>query len=277
MEDMQETIVQLDKEQSQRIYGKYRGTVADNNDPEQLGRLRVTVPSLFGSEKTTWALPCLPFGGFKKQGLFFIPEKDSRVWVEFEEGDATRPIWTGVFWDSKKDLPDDAAKETPTTRILQTPSGHKLQFDDADGERRIKLTHPTESELILEEDGSIELTNSQGMTLRLNNEREEILLEDGKGNQLRMDDNGWAAEDNSSNRIEMSNRMISVRAETSVTVDAPRVSLAGQAGEPVIKGLSFLTKYMTHTHTVAPIVGGPTSPPIPQGEMDSLSGKVTTA
>jgi len=273
---MEETLLQVVKELEQRRFGKYRGTVKDNEDPKSIGRLRVSVPSLFGSEITTWALPCLPFGGLKQQGMFFIPEKESRVWVEFEEGDINRPIWTGVFWNVEDDLPDDAAKQTPTTRILQTPSGHKLQFDDADGERRIKLTHPTESELTLEEDGSIELTNSKGMSLRLNNQREEILLEDGKGNQLRMDDNGWTAEDNSGNRIDMGQETITVSANSSVRVDAPSVSLAGQAGEPLIKGLSFMTKYMTHTHTVAPIVGGPTSPPIPQGEMDSLSRKVTT-
>jgi len=273
---MEETILQIAQELEQRRFGKYRGTVMENKDPNKMGRLRLTVPSLFGSEKTTWALPCLPFGGLSQQGMFFIPETKSQVWVEFEEGDISRPIWTGVFWNKKEELPDDAAKETPTTRILQTPSGHKLQFDDADGERRIKLMHPTESELILEEDGSIELTNSEGMTLQLNNERGELLVEDGKGNQLRMDDNGWAAEDKEGNRIEMVQGTTTVSANNSVTVDAPSVSLAGHAGEPLIKGLSFLTKYMTHTHTVAPIVGGPTSPPIPQGEMDSLSQKVTT-
>ena len=274
---MEEVILQLAKESEQCRYGKYRGTVEDNEDPKNMGRLRLKVPALFGSAITTWALPCLPFGGLHQQGMFFIPEKKSQVWVEFEEGDTTRPIWTGVFWTKKDDLPDDAAKKIPTTRILQTPSGHKLQFDDADGERRIKLIHPTESELILEENGSIELTNSEGMTLKLDNERAELLLEDGKGNQLRMDDNGWAAEDSGGNRIEMDQQgTINVSANNSVSVDAPSVSLAGQAGEPLIKGFSFLTKYMTHTHTVAPIVGGPTSPPIPQGEMDSLSQKVTT-
>jgi len=273
---MEETILQIVKELEQRRFGKYRGTVQDNEDPKEMGRLRVSVPSLFGSETTTWALPCMPFGGLDQQGMFFIPEINSQLWIEFEEGDMSRPIWTGVFWNKKEELPDDAAKQKPTTRILQTPSGHKLQFDDAEGNRRIKLTHPTKSELILEEDGSIELTNSEGMTLQLNNQRGEVLVEDGKGNQLRMDDNGWAAEDNSGNRIEMGQELITVSANSSVKVDAPSVSLAGQAGEPLIKGFSFLSKYMTHTHTVAPIVGGPTSPPIPQGEMDSLSKKVTT-
>jgi len=273
---MEETIMQLLAELEQRKYGKYRAIVQDNEDPEKLGRLRVTVPSLVGTEASTWALPSLPFGGLSQQGMFFIPEKESQVWVEFEEGDINRLIWTGVFWNEAKDLPVDAAKPSPTTRILQTPSGHRLQFDDKAGERRIKLTHATNAELVLEEDGSVELTNAGGMTLKLNQERNEIMLEDARGNQLRMDEGGLTAEDNAGTRIEMSGGTTTVTANNQVTLNAPNVSLGGLFGEPVIKGLSFLTKYMTHTHTVAPIVGGPTSPPIPQGEMETLSTKVKT-
>ncbi|MBN1655968.1 MAG: phage tail protein [Deltaproteobacteria bacterium] len=274
---MEEAIVKMLKELESRRYGKYRGTVKRNDDPKRLGRLAVTVPSLFGSEETTWALPSLPFGGLRQQGMFFVPEVGSRVWVEFEEGDVSRPIWTGVFWSAEGDLPEEAAKTTPTTRILQTPSGHKLQFDDQEGERRIRLIHASKSELVISEDGSVNLTNNAGMTLTLSQERGELLLEDAKGNMLRMNDGGWQAEDLSGNRIQMSGGTVTVSANSSVAVDAPSVSLGGYAGEPVIKGLSFLTKYMTHTHTVAPIVGGPTSPPIPQGEMESLSQIVTTS
>lgn len=273
---MEETILRLVSEFGRRRYGKYRGIVQDNEDPKELGRLRVTVPSLLGNEATTWALPSLPFGGLSQQGMFFIPEKKSRVWIEFEEGDINRPIWTGVFWEKKQDLPNDAARPTPTTRVLQTPSGHRLQFDDEDGARRVRLTHATAAELVLDDDGSVELTNSGGMTLKLRQDRREVLLEDGRGNQLRMNESGWSAEDNTGTRIEMGGGSTTVTANGRVTINAPSVSLGGVGGEPVIKGLSFLTKYMTHTHTVAPIVGGPTSPPIPQGEFASLSSKVTT-
>lgn len=273
---MEETILRLAGEVERRRYGKYRGRVRDNEDPERLGRLRVIVPSLFGEEETTWALPALPFGGLSQQGMFFIPEVESQVWIEFEEGDVNRPIWTGVFWNRTQDLPEDASKDRPTTRVLQTPSGHKLQFFDEDGDRRIALVHAGQAELVMAEDGSVELTNSIGMTLKLSHDRSEVLLEDGRGNQLRMDETGWSAENDAGTRIEMTSGSATVTANSQVTVNAPSVSLGGLGGEPLIKGLSFLSKYMTHTHTVAPIVGGPTSPPIPQGEMGALSTKVTT-
>jgi len=61
-----------------------------------------------------------------------------------------------------------------------------------------------------------------------------------------------------------------------IVVEGSQVMLGGQGGEPVIKGQSFLSVFMTHIHpTAAP--GAPTAPPIPQGEMSSLSTKVMSS
>ena len=82
-----------------KYYGKYRGIVVDNSDPENLGRLKVKVPSILGNDVVTgWAMPCLPYGGASDQGFFAIPEIDAGVWVEFEMGDLEYPIWVGTYW-----------------------------------------------------------------------------------------------------------------------------------------------------------------------------------
>ena len=83
------------QELDQRYYGKYRGLVTDNRDPDKAGRLKLRVPSILADEETDWALPCLPFAGMAGAGLFLVPETDAQVWVEFEAGDLNRPIWTG--------------------------------------------------------------------------------------------------------------------------------------------------------------------------------------
>ena len=98
-------------------------------------------------QETDWALPCLPYGGFDQQGMFMVPQVDAQVWVEFEEGDIHRPIWVGTFWQQESDVPEDAAREEPTTRMLQTKSGHILQFDDEEGEEQFRLFHPADAEM----------------------------------------------------------------------------------------------------------------------------------
>ncbi|TQF68275.1 hypothetical protein FK531_14300 [Rhodococcus spelaei] len=106
-----------------RFYGKYRGTVTDV-DASTL-RIRATVPAVLGATPTGWCLPCVPYAG-PGAGVFFIPDAGAAVWIEFEGGDVSYPIWTGCFWRAGE-LPDDAA---PTTRGLVTSAGHKLLFDD---------------------------------------------------------------------------------------------------------------------------------------------------
>ncbi len=57
---MEELLLQLARQYQNKYYGKYRGFVADNDDPQQLGRLRVIVPSVLGEAETGWALPSFP-------------------------------------------------------------------------------------------------------------------------------------------------------------------------------------------------------------------------
>lgn len=81
-----------DESGNQRFFGNYRGVVFDNNDPDKQGRIRVTVPQLFASTPTGWAWPK------NVSGVVVSPPPIGQgVWVEFEGGDSSFPIWTGTF------------------------------------------------------------------------------------------------------------------------------------------------------------------------------------
>lgn len=87
----------------QQFWGKYRARVDDNADPYKVGRLKLKIPDVMGSETSGWALPCFPFAASSTtpsggMGLFLVPPKDAWVWVEFEQGNPERPIWTGCFF-----------------------------------------------------------------------------------------------------------------------------------------------------------------------------------
>jgi hypothetical protein len=99
-----------------QFFGKYRGTVANNIDPMQLGRVQVSVPAVLGSGSLSWAMPCSPFAG-PSVGLFLVPPNGANVWVEFEGGDPDYPIWSGCFWGTG-DVP--ASPALPQMKILKT-------------------------------------------------------------------------------------------------------------------------------------------------------------
>ncbi len=269
---MESVVKKIAEQAKNKYYGKYRGLVSDNIDPQKLGRLKLQIPSLLGEVVSGWALPCIPYGGLHDQGMFMVPEVDAQVWVEFEAGELNMPIWTGTFW-RPDEIPEEAAKDEPTTRLLKTNSGHRLQFDDAPGEEKIILHHSESSEVLMDENGSISLTDSNGSQVMLDARNSEIKIQDSQGNHLTMSSSGLVVEDSNGNTISMDSGGIAVEG-TQVVIKGSQISLGGTGGEPLIKGQSFLTLFATHMHTTtAP--GTPTSPPIPQGEMSTLSTKVT--
>jgi len=270
---MDEVLRQVIEHVRDKYYGKYRGFVASNEDPEHRGRLRLRVPSILGTEETSWALPCLPFGGLAGQGHFMIPEPEAQVWVEFEEGELSHPIWTGTFWQADGDAPVDLDGDQPLKRTIKTPSGHTLEFDDTEGEEKLRLEHPQGASLSIDENGTIALTDANGATLVLDADASEAVLRDSHGNTLTMSSSGSTLEDSNGNQIEMAGAGVTVTGQQ-IVLNGSQVMLGGQGGEPIIKGQSFLTMFMTHIH---PTSMGPSGPPIPQGEASSLSSKVLTS
>ena len=75
---MADEIERVVRQADRQYFGKYRGFVVDNDDPEQLARLRLRIPSILGDVETDWALPCLPYGGLADQGWFAVPEIGAR-------------------------------------------------------------------------------------------------------------------------------------------------------------------------------------------------------
>lgn len=263
----------IDENIRQEYFGKYRGFVTDNEDPDRLGRLKLIVPSLLETSELEWALPCMPFGGLPEYGFFMIPEVGAQVWVEFEQGNLAYPIWTGTFWQPESEVPEEISSDGPTARLIKTPSGHILHMEDKEDEEIIHLKHMIGSELLIDEKGSLALTDQNGATLTIDADAGEIIVADSNGNTMTMSSSGTTVEDSNGNKIEMAASGITVKGQQ-VVIDGQTVMLGGQGGEPIIKGQSFLSLFMTHMH---PTAMGPSGPPIPQGEMSTLSTKVLTS
>lgn len=125
-----------------QYFGKFRGKVENNIDPEQRGRIQVSVPSVLGSSNLNWALPCTPYAG-DGVGFFAVPPVGANVWVEFEGGNLDHPIWVGGFWGLgeapaqpavagvkmlKTDLATIALDEVTRTVSIETGDGAKISI-----------------------------------------------------------------------------------------------------------------------------------------------------
>lgn len=149
-----------------RFYGKYRGSVTDV-DASTL-RIKAKVPAVLGTQVTGWCMPCVPYAG-KNVGLAFLPEQGSGVWIEFEGGDVSYPIWVGCYWRSGEQ-PSDA---TPTVKAIVTTSPHKILLDDDAGS--ITISDSNQNTVTLDSSG-ITLTRG-GSTVQISDS--EVNINDG--------------------------------------------------------------------------------------------------
>jgi Type VI secretion system/phage-baseplate injector OB domain len=120
-----------------KFWGKYRGTVVNNIDPEQRGRLIVMVPDVLTLVPSTWAEPCTPLAGptGPPMGVYLVPPIGAGVWVEFEQGDPDYPIWVGCRWGASSDIPTLAKAGLPVSPsiILQTAGQNCIVISDVPG------------------------------------------------------------------------------------------------------------------------------------------------
>ena len=151
-----------------KFYGKYRGTVVNNIDPMQIGRLQAIVPDVTGTMQTSWAMPCAPVAG-NSMGLFTVPPIGSGVWIEFEHGDPDFPVWTGCFWGSSSEVPS-LAKSVPPVLFgftLQTQNQNGLTVNDLPGPSGGIMLKSASGASIIVNDTGIYISNGTGASITL--------------------------------------------------------------------------------------------------------------
>jgi Type VI secretion system/phage-baseplate injector OB domain len=156
-------------------FGKYPGFVVDRapttGASHHRGELRVRVPGILeedgsGGQQPLEAVATPAF----MPGLFWVPEVGDPVWVEFAAGDVNHPIWTGVWYPTDA-TPANADGDRPTEdqKVVRTPSGQVVFFDDTAGSEKLVLKdEKNQNQVVLDSNGmkletsscSIELTAS---------------------------------------------------------------------------------------------------------------------
>lgn len=148
-------------------YGKYRGTVLNNIDPMQIGRIQALVPDVSGLLPTSWAMPCLPVSGIQN-GTFSVPPVGAGVWIEFEQGDPDRPIWVGGYY-SPADVPAMARAVPPGISgfTFQTTLQNGITISDTPGPTGGILMKTTTGAMISVSDVGIVISNGKGAVISM--------------------------------------------------------------------------------------------------------------
>ena len=159
------------------LFGKYRGTVVNNIDPLQIGRLQAMVPDLAGFIPGTWAMPCVPSAGINT-GVLTVPMIGAGVWIEFEKGDPDYPIWVGGYWGSAAEVPVMAHTVPPgvTGFTIQTPLKNGMVISDVPGPTGGILIQTTSGAMISVSDTGIIISNGKGAVITMTGPSVDINL-----------------------------------------------------------------------------------------------------
>lgn len=154
------------------------------------GRVTLEYRGIEAGMESTWAYVAGPMSGGKR-GAMFMPEPGDEVLVAFENGKFENAYVVGFLWNGEQLAPSDKAYH----RVIVTPGGHELRFEDKKNDTRVMLKSAGKHQLMLEDkmpsphvqlktkDGREVLLDDTAVVgkLRIKSKDHEILLDDNPG------------------------------------------------------------------------------------------------
>ena len=199
-------LVESDREEmrGRRIEGIVLGIITNNQDPENIGRVKVMFPWLEDSDESYWARVTTPMAG-NERGVFFLPEVDDEVLVAFDHGDINHPYVIGALWNGVDTPPETNENGKNNIRKIKSRSGHEIIFDDNDEEMKEKIEIRTNA------GHRIVLDDSSG--------GEKIEIKDKTGNNsIVIDSVQNAITISSQMKLSIKAQMIEIEAESMMTI-----------------------------------------------------------
>jgi uncharacterized protein involved in type VI secretion and phage assembly len=154
------------------------GIVKSLDDPQGEGRIQLQFPWLEESHRSAWAPVAVPLAG-KSRGAFFMPEPEDEVLVAFEHGDFDHPFIIGFLWNGV----DRPPESDPQNRIILTPGGHTLRFEDGDNVKKIIIKSSSGHEISLDD-------TAGGQTISLKTKGNQNLVLDDKDQSIQLQGGG---------------------------------------------------------------------------------------
>lgn len=155
-EGLVDTLAQTELPVEPRIHGVTVASVVSNLDSEGQGRVQIRLP--WRSDILPWARVATLMAG-RSQGTYFIPQVDDEVLVAFNQGDILETYIIGSLWNGLDRPPTSIPTDAITKRIIRTPVGHELMFDDA--QQTISITSSTEQKITIDPK-KIEISTAEG-------------------------------------------------------------------------------------------------------------------
>ena len=154
-----------------RWYGVFPALVSDIKDPDNQGRVKVTLPwspDPSGAQYEIWARLATMMGG-SNRGTWFIPDVNDEVLIAFEAGDPRRPYVVGALWNGSDSPPESMdGSGNNYKKVICSRNGVKITLDDQDGQEQFIVETPGGQKITLKDGpGSVEVADSNGNSIKM--------------------------------------------------------------------------------------------------------------
>lgn len=169
------------------VRGVLCGTVC--SEPDELGRVEVRYEWMEG-ETTTARAPIATLMSGGGRGSWFMPEIGDEVLVAFDHGRSDHPFIIGFLWNGASAPPtDDIDRQV---RRVQTVTGHVLEFDDHEGDTRVRLASSGGHQLVLDDAGdagpAVRVTTTGEHIVELHDDEQRVRVATHGGHELELSD-----------------------------------------------------------------------------------------
>jgi phage protein D len=134
------------------------GVVTNNQDPEDMGRVRVQYPALGPDTEGAWAR-VLTLSAGNARGILMLPVVGEEVLIGFEHNDTTRPYILGSLFNGVDKPGDDLLQDYDGSFALR--SDHEVDVAAKDD-----MTLRTEARMTVEAQGDVAIKTSDNLAIK---------------------------------------------------------------------------------------------------------------
>jgi uncharacterized protein involved in type VI secretion and phage assembly len=157
------------------VGGVVNALVSNIDDPDSLGRIKVTFPWLGDKSETHWARVSA-IGAGNERGVLIMPEVGDEVLVAFDHGDPRLPYVIGGLYNGqdKPAVPNAVDNGKVVQRAIVARNGHQLVLDDkddvitiatGDGQHKVVIDQKSKK-ILVDTAGDVEVKAQQNVTIK---------------------------------------------------------------------------------------------------------------
>jgi len=194
------------------VSGVMLATVTNNEDPDQLGRVKLKFMIHEEPLESDWA-PIASLMSGSDKGTLFIPEVGDEVLVAFHLGHLSKPYVIGCLWNKKAKPP--AKGEKNNLRKIRSRSGHELIFDDKDNAGMVTLKTSKGVQVILDD-------QNDKVSIGTKNDQQKVILAGASSGTITIETSG--------NKVTINNKGdVQIESMKAVTIKSTQLKLEASA------------------------------------------------